>query len=127
MIEAKSRQALAALFLVALSGCGGSSDNVSPGAIVVEVPVPCEGEDCDDGDNGGGNPPPGGGGTVPSVIPEALEGAIRPSGDTADDGREIYVIDVTELPGGVLNPQGLLLGNDFVFRIEGGALRVSQN
>ena len=126
MIEAKSRQALMALFVLTLAACGGSSDNVSPGAIVVEVPVDCD-EDCDDGDNGGGNPPPGGGGTVPSVIPEALEGAIRPSGETADDGREIYVIDVTELPGGVLDPEGLLLGNDFVFRIEGGALRVSQN
>jgi hypothetical protein len=31
------------------------------------------------------------------------------------------------LPGGNLDPAGLLLGNDYVFRIEGGALRITQN
>ncbi len=60
-----------------------------------------------------------------SVIPAELEDAITPSGETANDGREIYDIDVSALPDGKLNPEGLLLGNDVVFRITGGALRVS--
>ncbi|AQA17545.1 hypothetical protein BST95_04165 [Halioglobus japonicus] len=59
-----------------------------------------------------------------SVIPASLESVITPSGETANDGREIYDIDVTALPGGRLNPEGLLLGNDVVFRISGGALSV---
>ena len=41
------------------------------------------------------------------------------------DGRQIWDIDVSELPNGRLNPDGLLLGNDVVYRIVGGALRVS--
>ncbi len=62
-----------------------------------------------------------------SVIPADLEGAISASGETAPDGREIYNIDVSQLPEGRLDPAGLTLGNDFVFRITGGALRVGQN
>ncbi len=62
---------------------------------------------------------------VESVIPAGLEGVISASGETAPDGREIWDIDVSELPGGRLNPDGLLLGNDVVYRIVGGALRVS--
>jgi hypothetical protein len=61
------------------------------------------------------------------VIPASLTSAIYDSGETAPDGKPIYVIDVAALPGGVLDPSGLLLGNDFIFRIEGGALRVAQN
>ena len=72
-------------------------------------------------------PPPPDGDTVESVIPSSLSDAIYDSGDTAPDGKPIYVIDVTALPGGKLDPSGLLLGNDFIFRIEGGALRIAQN
>ena len=65
------------------------------------------------------------GDTIASVIPAELENVITPSGETASDGREIYVIDVSALPNGVLDPSGLLLGNDVIFRIEGGALRIA--
>ncbi len=64
---------------------------------------------------------------MPSVIPSNLTDAIYDSGDTAPNAKPIYVIDVAALPGGALNPSGLLLGNDFIFRIEGGALRITQN
>lgn len=127
MTGLNAKEVFLALLVVSLAGCGGSSDNVSPGAIVVEVPVPCEGDDCDDTDNPDTPDRPGEGEAIASVIPARLEAAIRAAGETARDGREIYVIDVGALPGGVLDPDGLLLGNDFVFRIQGGALRVSQN
>jgi hypothetical protein len=64
---------------------------------------------------------------VESVIPSNLADAIADSGDKAADGRAIYNIDVTKLEGGKLNPAGLTLGNDVVFRISGGAVRVSAN
>ncbi len=127
MTGLNAKKALLALLVLSITGCGGSSDNVSPGAIVVEVPVPCEGDDCEDPDNPENPEGPGEGETIASVIPANLEAVIRATGETARDGREIYVIDVSALPGGVLDPDGLLLGNDFVFRIQGGALRVSQN
>ena len=120
--ETRMKQFLLALFVVSLSACGGSSsDNVSPGQIVVEVPGGGDGDgDGDGGGNGGAD-----GDVIESVIPTALESAISPSGETASDGREIYDIDVTALPGGKLDPAGLLLGNDVIFRIKGGALSVS--
>ena len=119
--ETRLKHILLALLLVSLTACGGSSsDNVSPGQIVVGDPEePTDpNEPTDPGE-------PGDGDLVMSVIPAELEGAIAPSGETANDGREIYDIDVTELPNGKLNPEGLLLGNDVVFRIKGGALSVS--
>ncbi|RLQ23446.1 hypothetical protein DWB85_02510 [Seongchinamella sediminis] len=120
------KQFLLALFVVSLSACGGSSsDNVSPGQVVVEVPGGGGGDDDDDVDGDGDSNGGGGGDFVRSAIPVALESAITPSGETANDGREIYDIDVTALPGGKLDPEGLLLGNDVIFRIKGGALSVS--
>ncbi len=80
-------------------------------------PCACDGDGDGDGD----------GDVISSVIPDALTSAITASGQTANDGREIWDIDVTRLPGGKLNPDGLLLGNDVVFRIKGGALRVSND
>jgi len=64
---------------------------------------------------------------VASIIPADLQTAIAATGQTTPDGREIYNIDVTQLPNGRLDPAGVLLGNDVVFRITGGALRVGQN
>lgn len=126
--ETGMKQFLLALFVVSLSACGGSSsDNVSPGQIVLEVPGGGDGDGDGDGDGGGDGDGDGDGDLVESVIPPALESAISASGETANDGREIYDIDVTELPDGKLNPEGLLLGNDAVFRITGGALRVSND
>ena len=126
--EELMKRTLVVAFTALLAACGGSSDNRSPGSIVVEVPVECD--DC----GGGGNPPPvdpneppDGGDTIASVIPADLEAAISASGESAPDGREIYNIDVSQLPDGRLDPAGLTLGNDFVFRITGGALRVGQN
>ena len=105
-----------------LTACGGSSSNVSPGNIV----VPPDGGGTDPNEPIQPPPPPDGD-TVESVIPSSLNDVIYDSGETALDGRPIYVIDVTALPGGNLDPSGLLLGNDFIFRIEGGALRIAQN
>lgn len=115
--------ALAAAGVVsALSACGGSSSNVSPGNIVVppDGPTPTPTPPPDP------TPPPGGDITA-SVIPAALGNAIYDSGEKAPNGKPIYVIDVTALPGGNLDPAGLLLGNDYIFRIEGGALRIARN
>ena len=120
------KPATIAAFAVLLTACGGSSDNRSPGSIVVEVPV----------DNGGTpppdptpptGPPSAGDGAIASVIPDALRSAIAASGETTPGGKEIYNIDVSQLPNGRLDPAGVLLGNDVVFRITGGALRVGQN
>jgi len=61
------------------------------------------------------------------VIPSSLSDAIYASGDNAPDGRPVYIIDVTKLPGGAMDPSGVLLGNDFIYRIEGGALRITRN
>ena len=124
--DTRTAQFLLALSVVTLTACGGgsSSDNVSPGSVVVEVPG------GDGGGNGGGNGGGSGGGNgdgdlILSQIPDVLADAISSSGESAADGREIFDIDVVALPGGRLDPAGLLLGNDVVFRIRGGALRVS--
>lgn len=124
--ESRIKHILPALYVAGLaamlSACGGSSSNVSPGQIVVPP-------------NGGGpvtppveppTTPPGGGDTVASIIPSALSGAIYDSGESVN-GKPVYTIDVTALPGGKLDPSGLLLGNDYIFRIEGGALRINRN
>jgi hypothetical protein len=105
-----------------LTACGGSSSNVSPGKIV----IPPDGGGTDPNEPNEPNQPPVDGGTTASVIPSSLSDAIYNSGDTAPNGKPVYIIDVAKLPGGVLNPTGLLLGNDFIYRIEGGALRIAQ-
>ena len=66
--------------------------------------------------------------TVATVIPAHLESAITDSGTTADSGfggKPIYTIDVSALQGGALDPTGLVLGNDNIFEISGGAARVT--
>ncbi len=120
-----------AVFLVlgslVLAACGGGSDNASPGSVVVEVPVECD--DCGGGDNGDGDGDTGGGGqTNPSTIPAALNSVITDSGTTASTAfanLPIFTIDVTALTGGALDPTGLVLGNDAIYQISGGALRVT--
>lgn len=109
-----------------MSACGGGSDNASPGSVVVEVPVT---------NPGGGTPPPvtppvsgGGGQTNPSTIPAALNAVITDSGDTAATAfgsLPIFTIDVGQLTGGALDPAGLILGNDAIYQITGGALRIT--
>jgi len=124
--ESRLQQFLLALCVASsltLAACGGSSDNVSPGTIV--IPPDNSGGGDGDGTPGDGGGDGTGGNVVTSVIPSSLQDVITPSGETAKDGREIYDIDVSKLPGGKLNPDGLLLGNDVIFRILGGALRVS--
>jgi hypothetical protein len=122
--------ALATLIALILAGCGGSSDNVSPGAIIVEVPVGGDGDGGGDSDGGGDGDGDGGGDgdTVASRIPVALESVITDSGEVSSaafGSRPIYDIDVTVLPSGGLDPEGLLLGNDYIFQITGGGpLRV---
>ncbi len=71
---------------------------------------------------------PGGGASVDSVIPASLNTVITDSGTTAPaafDSKPIYTIDVSALTNGELDPNGLILGNDFIFQISGGALRVT--
>jgi hypothetical protein len=106
----------------ALTACGGSSSNVSPGNIVIPPDGPTDPTDP----NEPVQPPPSGGDEIASIIPGNLSDCIFDSGDTAG-GKPVYVISVTCLPGGVLDTSGLLLGNDFIYRIEGGALRIAQN
>lgn len=124
--ESRIKQLLLALCLLGLvstlTACGGSSSNVSPGKIV----IPPDGGGPDPNDPVDPPQPPDGD-TIASVIPSSLSDAIYDSGETTPAGKPIYIIDVSVLPGGALNPAGLKLGNDFVFRIEGGALRVTQN
>ena len=113
-----------------LGGCGGSSSNSSPGAVVVNAGGEDDGNGNDD-DDGNGNDdggPVDDGVAVASVIPASLASVITDSGEISDasvGSKPVYTIDVAQLTGGRLNPEGLLLGNDFVFLIEGGALRVA--
>ncbi|MEM7099326.1 MAG: hypothetical protein AAF541_13775 [Pseudomonadota bacterium] len=122
-----------AIFLaiaLGVAACGGGSSNASPGTVVVEVPVSGGGTGGDSGDDTGGGGDTGGGAdgpTVASAIPTSLAGAITDSGNTggaAFDNKPIFSIDVSALPGGALDPSGLTLGNDAVFEVTGGALRV---
>ncbi len=114
-----------ALFLAA---CGGSSENASPGA-VVEAPIHMGGGDDDDddgsGDDGGDGGGSGEGSTVASVIPTALASVIADSGETAGaafGSKRIYTIDAASSEG--IDPAGLVLGNDYIFEIAGGAVRI---
>ena len=124
------RIAVLAAAAALLAACGGSSDNVSPGSVVIEVPGG-GGDGGSDGGDGGtdGGAGDGGDGTrVASVIPDRLRSVITDSGATADAGfssRPIYTIDVSALTGGALDPTGLMLGNDYIFEIAGGAVRVT--
>ena len=125
--QSSNKNVLLALCLAgvvsSLTACGGSSSNVSPGNIVIPPDNPTEPTDPTDPTE----PPPSNGDLVESVIPDALGDAIYASGQTAPDGRPVYIIDVSALPGGQLDPTGLLLGNDYIYRIEGGALRIARN
>lgn len=120
------------LFCVSIiAACGGGGSNSSPGAVVVEVEVEGDGNE---GNNGGGNNGGNQGGgnnngpVVNTVIPTSLETAITDSGETASaefGGKAIFTVDISQLQGNVLDPTGLTLGNDNIFQISGGALRVS--
>lgn len=125
--QSSNKNVLLALCLAgvvsSLTACGGSSSNVSPGNIVIPPENPTEPPDP----NEPVTPPPSNGDTVESIIPDALSDVIYASGQTAPDGRPVYIIDVSALPGGQLDPTGLLLGNDYIYRIEGGALRIARN
>lgn len=125
--ESRMKQFLLALCVVGaasgLTACGGSSSNVSPGTIV----IPPEGPTDPNVPVDPNVPTPPGGDTIASIIPANLSSAIYDSGETAPNGKPVYIIDVSALPGGALDPAGLLLGNDYIFRIEGGALRITQN
>ena len=114
--------------VLVLAACGGSSQNASPGSVVVEVPVYVGGDDDDDDDgtDTGDAGDTDDGATVASVIPTALESVIADSGETAgpDFGnRPIVIIDVSETSA--LDPAGLVLGNDVIFEIAGGAARIT--
>ena len=116
--------ALGALFLVA---CGGSSDNASPGSVVVIQGVERE-QPAPDPEPAPEPQTPTDGTTTASVIPQALQSVITDSRETASmafDNKAVYTIDVSALTDGQLDPTGLLLGNDFIFEISGGALRVT--
>ena len=111
-----------------LAACGGSSENASPGSVVVEVPVYVGGDDDDDDDDDDdtGTEEPVDETTVATVIPTALESVISNSGETAGaafGNRPIYTIDVSETSA--LDPAGLVLGNDAIFEISGGAARIA--
>ncbi len=111
-----------------LAACGGSSENASPGSVVVEVPVYVGGDDDDDDDDDDdtGTEEPVDETTVATVIPTALESVISNSGETAGaafGNRPIYTIDVSETSA--LDPAGLVLGNDVIFEISGGAARIT--
>ncbi len=121
---------LSALPLMALllTACGGSSENVSPGSAVVEVPVSDGGGDDDDGDAGdeGDTSESDADAIVTSVIPANLGGVIFDSGETAGPGfgnKPIYKIDVAGISA--LDPTGVMFGNDLIFEISGGAARIS--
>ena len=113
--------ALGAFFLVA---CGGSSENASPGSVVtIQVVEPDPPPDPEPEPE-----PPVDGTATASVIPEGLRSVIADSGSTASaafENKPIYTIDVSGLADGRLDPTGLLLGNDVIFEISGGALRIT--
>ncbi len=117
--------ALVAFFLAA---CGGSWENASPGSVVIVQEVERDPPPDPDPEPNPDPEPPTNGSTTASVIPEALRSVIADSGETASaafDNKPIYTIDVSKLANGQLDPSGLVLGNDFIFQIAGGALRVS--
>ncbi|MEM1432719.1 MAG: hypothetical protein AAGG11_01545 [Pseudomonadota bacterium] len=123
---------VAVAFVLGLAGCGSSSDNASPGAVVVVEEVVVDPDPgSGGGGSGGGGTGGGGGGTgteVDTVIPDALNTAIVDSGTTTSaalGSKAIFTVDVAELAGGQLDPAGLTIGNDVVFQITGGALKVT--
>ena len=124
-----TRIGLLAAAAFVLAACGGSSENASPGSVVVEVPVYVGGgddDDDDDDDDDTGDTGTDDGTSVATVIPAALESVIADSGETAGaafGSKPIYTIDVSD--GGVLDPAGLVLGNDVIFEIAGGAARIT--
>ena len=127
-----SRAGALAIAALLLAACGGSSENASPGAIVVEVAGGGGGGNGgggggDGGDSGGGGSS-GNGTIVVTVVPDSLASVFSDSGETvsaAFGNRPIRTIDVSALDGGMVDPAGVVLGNDVVFEISGGALRIT--
>lgn len=123
----------AAAMALSLAACGGSSDNASPGSLVVEVPVEGGGGNNggNSGGNNGGNSGGGNGGgsgdsapTVTTVIPADVEatGAFTETSQQIG-GKTVMEIDSSKLTNGL---SGVTLGNDFVFVLKGRTpLRVS--
>ena len=66
-----------------LAACGGASENVSPGSVVVEVAVQAPPAPEPEPEP---QPEPRDGSTVATVIPAHLKSAIADSGTTADSG-----------------------------------------
>ena len=120
----------AAAMALSLAACGGSSDNASPGSIVVEVPVEGSGGNNggnnggSNGGNSGGNNGGGNTATVTTVIPADVQstGAFTETNQQIG-GKTVMEIDSSKLTNGL---SGVTLGNDFVFVLKGGTpLRVS--
>lgn len=120
----------AAAMALSLAACGGSSDNASPGSLVVEVPVAGGGGNNGGGNNGGSNGGGSGGSnggntpTVTTVIPADVQatGAFTETNQQIG-GKTVMEIDSSKLTNGL---SGVTLGNDFVFVLKGGTpLRVS--
>ncbi|HBO13071.1 MAG TPA: hypothetical protein DD491_09830 [Halieaceae bacterium] len=62
------------------------------------------------------------------MIPDGLSDVITDSGRSASSAygnKPIFTIDVAQLTDGQLDPTGLLLGNDAIYEIAGGALFIA--
>ena len=118
------KRSAAALVVALIAACGGSSENASPGSVVVEVPTAGGGSDGGSGASGGDGGTGSGGNTVASAIPASLGDIIVDSGSAASAAfanKPIYTIDVSATENGAIDPAGITLGNDFIFEIVGGA------
>jgi len=108
--EPVTKHLMAVLFALALAACGGSSDNVSPGSIVVEVPVAGgggdDGDDGGDGDDGDDVEQPDSG--CPAGTAETV---------TAETGTGIDGMRVCELSGVIT--RDLALTNNNLYRLDG--------
>ncbi len=121
------------MIALVVSACGGGGNNSSPGSLVVVEEVEVDSGSSDDEETPDEDDASGGGtdgSASSSVIPERLSSVISDSGLTASgdfDGLPIFTIDVSALEGGALDPAGLVLGNDAIYEISGGALRVTSS
>ena len=121
------------MIALVVSACGGGGNNSSPGSVVVVEEVEVDSGSSDDEETPDEDDASGGGtdgSASSSVIPERLSSVISDSGLTASgdfDGLPIFTIDVSALEGGALDPAGLVLGNDAIYEISGGALRVTSS
>ena len=121
------------MIALVVSACGGGGNNSSPGSVVVVEEVEVDSGSSDDEETPDEDDASGGGtdgSASSSVIPERLSSFISVSGLSAIgdfDGLPIFTIYVSALEGGALDPAGLVLGNDAIYEISGGALRVTSS